>query len=52
MPTSEIGIASTGMIEARAFCRKTTITNTTSTMASSSVSSTASMLCAMNSVGL
>ena len=41
VPTSETGTATSGMIEARQVCRKTTTTMTTSRIASNSVSTTA-----------
>ena len=43
VPTSEAGTAASGMIEARQVCRNSTTTNTTNTMASSRVFTTASM---------
>ena len=51
-PTSEIGIATTGMIAARQVCRNTITTTTTRPMASNSVCSTSLIDCWMNSVGL
>ena len=41
VPTSEIGTATSGMIDARHVCRKTITTITTSRIASNSVSTTA-----------
>ncbi len=43
VPTMETGTASNGMIEARQVCRNTTTTITTSSTASNSVCTTASM---------
>ncbi len=51
-PTSETGMARIGIRAARQVCRKTTITTTTSTIASSSDFSTSSTEALTNSVGL
>ena len=47
----ETGTASSGMIEARQVCRKTTTTSTTSSTASSRVLTTESMALRTNTVG-
>ena len=52
LPTSETGMATSGMIAARQVCKNTITTSTTSTMASPMVSITASTDCWMNCVGL
>ena len=52
VPTSEIGIATIGMMAARQVCRNRITTSTTSTSASTMVSMTASIDCWMNWVGL
>ncbi len=51
-PTSDTGMATTGMIAARQVCRNRITTQTTSTIASNSVRTTSSIDCWMNSVGL
>ena len=51
VPTSDTGTAASGMIEARQVWRKTMTTITTSSMASSSVCTTASIECRTNTVG-
>ena len=51
MPISETGMAMIGMIAARQLCRKTMMTRTTSSIASSRVSCTALIDSLMNSVG-
>ena len=51
-PMSDTGIATIGMIAARQVCRNRMTTQTTSTIASNSVCTTASIECWMNSVGL
>ena len=52
VPTSDTGMATSGMIAARQVCRKTITTRTTSTMASPIVSITASTDCWINCVGI
>ena len=52
VPTSETGIATIGMRAARQVCRNRTTTRTTRMIASTMVSTTASIDCWMNSVGL
>ena len=52
VPISETGIAINGMMAARQVCRNRMTTSITSTMASTSVSITASTDCRMNWVGL
>ena len=51
VPITEIGTATSGMIEARQVCRKMMTTSTTSATASSSVCTTASMEARTNCVG-
>ena len=50
VPMSDTGTASSGMMEARQFCRKTMTTITTSSTASNSVWTTASMDSRANTV--
>ena len=51
VPISETGMATTGITAARQLCRKTRMTSTTSSIASSRVFCTASIDSLMNSVG-
>ena len=52
VPTSDTGMATSGMIAARQVCRNRITTRMTSTIASPMVSTTASTDCWMNCVGL
>ena len=52
VPTSDTGMATTGMIAARQVCRNRMMTSTTSTTASNSVLITSSTDCLTNSVVL
>src|SRR5256885_16861342 len=51
VPTRETGTAASGMIEARHVCKNTSTTITTSTSASNSVCTTASIECRTKTVG-